>query len=193
MFIDDSEESGVDAVALVDRPAIERNWMAFRGVNRMVWPMRSEFKIADEEKRRVMGPLMVADQPVYRVDPKGKPYYCVFSAPTIEAIVKKFMKMGYTGSVNEMHNSNMVAKDCYMIESFIIDSKRGIKTPEGFAELPDGSWFGTYQIDNEEIWSKIKAGEFMGFSVEGWFGEQKVSEIDATVAEELINALIKEK
>lgn len=187
MFIDDSEESGVDAVALVDRPAIERNWMAFRDMR------KGEFRISDEEKRRVMGPLMVADQPIYRVDQKGNPYYCVYSANTIEGIVKKFMRKGFTSSVNEMHNPNMVAKDCYMIESFIIDSKRGIKTPEGFAELTDGSWFGTYQIDNEEIWGKIKSGEFMGFSVEGWFGEQKVDDIDAKVAEELINALINEQ
>lgn len=187
LFISETDDdSGVEFVALVDRPAIQRNWMAFRDANSF------QFKIADEEKRRVMGPLMVPEQPIYRME-KGKPYYCTFSAPTIETIVKKFMRNGYTDKVNEMHDGKMVAKDCYMMESFIIDSKRGIKTPDGFAELPDGSWFGTYQIDNDEVWGKIKAGEFQGFSVEGMFGEKEPDTIDMAVAEELINALIKDK
>ena len=32
LTIDDNEEAGVEAVALVDTPAIERNWMAFSAI-----------------------------------------------------------------------------------------------------------------------------------------------------------------
>ena len=41
--------------------------------------------------------------------------------------------------------------------------------PMGFEEVADGSWFVSYLIDNEDVWSKVKSGEFKGFSVEGVF------------------------
>lgn len=181
LTITENEDTGVDFVALVDVPAIERKWMAFRE--------SVQFRIADEDRRIVMGPLMVANQPIVRVEGNQK-YYVVFSAPTIEKIVKRFFKKGFTSNVNQMHNARMVADKCFMIESFIIDSTRGIHTPDNFATLPDGSWFGTYQIDNEDIWGKVKAGKFQGFSVEGIFEEVAIMDIDEQVAEELKEALL---
>lgn len=182
LTISEDEQTGVDYVALVDHPAIERNWMAFN--------KDYQFKIQDEEKRIVSGPLMVAGQPIVRVDGAGQKYYVVFTADTISKIVKRFFKNGFTANVNQMHNSRMVADKCYMIESFIIDTKRGIHTPDFFAELPNGSWFGSYQIDNQAIWDKVKKGEFKGFSVEGIFEEVAIMDLDEQVIEELKEALI---
>ena len=182
LTISEDEQTGVDYVAFVDYPAIERNWMAFN--------KPYQFKVQDEEKRVVMGPLMVANQPIVRVDGAGQKYYVVFSADTISKIVKRFFKKGFTANVNQMHNSRMIADKCYMIESFIIDTKRGIHTPDNFGTLPDGSWFGSYQIDNEKIWEKVKAGEFNGFSVEGMFEEMALMDVEENLVDELMEALI---
>jgi hypothetical protein len=80
----------------------------------------------------------------------------------------------------------MLADGVYLIESFIIDSMRGIKAPEGFEDLPDGSWFISCKVDNEEIWNDyIKSGKFKGFSVEGLFTDRKVelvSNIEQAIA-----------
>ena len=176
-----TEDGGVDFVALVDRPAIERAWMAFAE------PF--QFKVVDEEKNMVMGPLMVANQPIYRND-NGREYYCVFSSNTIEKIVKRFMKKGFGMNVNQMHNERAVAEGCYMVESFMISPDRGIHTPDGFATLTPGSWFGSYHIENPQVWAKIKAGKFTGFSVEGMFEERKLDEVDEQVAQSLIEAMI---
>ena len=182
LIITDDEQTGVDYVALVDDPAIERNWMAFS--------KPFQFQVQNEEKRIVSGPLMVANQPIIRLDGMGQQYYVVFKPDTIREIVKRFFKKGFTANVNQMHNSKMVADKCYMIESFIIDSKRGINAPNGFAKLSDGSWFGSYQIDNEEIWNKVKRGEFRGFSVEGMFDEMALMDMEERFLEELKDALI---
>jgi len=56
LTIDDNEEAGVDSIALVDEPAIERNWMAFSKQ-----PKAYTFEITNEEKRVISGPLMIAD------------------------------------------------------------------------------------------------------------------------------------
>lgn len=125
------------------------------------------FSVTNEEKRVISGALMVADMPIYRNDSRGE-YYIQFSKQTIYNIVQKFFKQGNTSNVNEMHDPRMVADGVYMFESFIIDRKR-MPPPTGSEDLPDGSWFGSYKVDNEEVWNKVKSGDFRGFSVEGKF------------------------
>ncbi len=159
---DDQDATGVMAIALVDSPAIEMNWLTFS---------KSEtFKAKDLEKRIISGPLMVAGQKIYRKDDQIGEYEVLFDSETISKIVQKFFRNGNTDSINLMHNSNEKVKGVYMIESFIIDKKRGINTPTGFDDLPDGSWFGSFKVDNDELWNEyIKTGVFKGFSVEGFF------------------------
>jgi hypothetical protein len=57
-----------------------------------------------------------------------------------------------------------------MFESWIIDRQKGKLPMTGFEDAKDGSWFGSYKVENDDVWSKVKAGEFKGFSVEGIFG-----------------------
>lgn len=181
---DDNDDSGVIAVALVDAPAIEKNWMAFKKVE----PFR--FKTSNEEKRIISGPLMVADQPIYRNDEKRGEYYVMFDRDTIYKIVQKFFRKGATGNVNMMHEESLKAKGVYMIESMLIDNGRGIVTPKGFEELPDGSWFGSFKVDNQQIWDDfIKTGIFNGFSVEGFFSETKSDELTEAEIKKLAESI----
>lgn len=140
------------------------------------------FKIQNEERRIITGALMVADLPIYRFNESIGEFYVTFDKPTIEKIVQKFFKYGNTSNVNKMHNPDMQVDGVYMFESFIIDSERGIKVPDGFDGITEGSWFGSYKIDNEDVWQNfIKTGEFKGFSVEGLFDmeiEKKTVEQD---------------
>lgn len=164
---DDTDSTGVTAIALVDHPAIEMNWMAFA--------KQQTFKTTNPEKRIISGPLMVADQLIYRKDDKMGEYNVVFDAPTIFKIVQKYFRQGNTSDVNMMHNESMKANGVYMIESFIIDKQRGISTPTGFETLAEGSWFGSFKVDNDQIWEDfIKTGTFKGFSVEGYFNNQEI-------------------
>lgn len=156
----DNLESGVNYVALVDEPAIERNWFAFK--------KEFQFK-ADEERKIITGCLMIADLPIYRRSESMGEFYVIFDKAQIELMVQRFMKLGYQSNVNEMHNPNLKVEGVTMFESFIVDSQRGIKAPAGFENITEGSWFGSYKVENPEIWNKIKDGSFMGFSVEGMF------------------------
>lgn len=159
-----NDDVEVDFVALVDRPAIEKNFMTFS--------KHSTFAIQDEEQRIASGPLMLSDTPIYRND-GGKEYYVVFPKETIRKIVLKFFKKGYQSNVNLMHDSSQVVDGVTMFESWITDANRGIKPMEGFDDAPDGSWFGSFKVENDDVWNKIKSGEFKGFSVEGFFNYKK--------------------
>jgi hypothetical protein len=100
----------------------------------------------------------------------------MFKADTIKSIVEKFFKNQYSNNFNIMHRKNILAEGVYLIESMLIDSERGIKTPLGFDELSEGSWFISCKVDNDKVWEDyIKTGVFSGFSVEGEFTQKKVS------------------
>jgi len=158
---DEDDKMGVNYVALVDEPAIQTNWLAFNG----------QMKFAmDKERKIITGALMLADLPIYRRSEKMGEFYVVFDKFQIEKIVQRFMKNGFTDNVNKMHDAKQTVDGVYMYESFIVDSQRGVRPPVGFEDAPEGSWFGSYKVDNEDVWNNfIKTGEFKGFSVEGVF------------------------
>jgi hypothetical protein len=155
----------VDFVALVDRPAIERDFLKFKEA-------RSNFAIQSEERRIVSGALMLADTPIYRNDSNGE-YYVTFTPGTIEKIAQKFFKKGYQSNVNLMHDGNQEVEGVTMFESWIKDSSRGVAPMKGFEDAPEGSWFGSFKVENEDVWNRVKSGEFKGFSVEGVFNYKK--------------------
>lgn len=180
LVINDEDESGVTAVALVDNPAIEVNWMAFSKQSNI------KFQTFNSEKRIIAGFLMLANSKIYRSDERGE-YEVVFRPQTIEQIVNKYHKNQYTNRVNPMHESMMILPDIYMISDFIIDSAKGINTPVGFDKQPDGSWFGMFKVNNDEIWNDyIKTGIFKGFSVEGFF-----KDVPVEVTEEEVKSVAK--
>jgi len=160
---DINDETGVEFVALVDEPAVNQrvNWVAFN--------KNQKFAVTNEDKQIVSGVMMVADMPIYRRDAELGEYYVVFDRQTIEQIVHKFFKLDNISNVNKMHNAGSIVKGAYLFESFIIDKAKGKVTPQGFDELPDGSWFASYKIEDAKVWTDIKQGIFNGFSVEGMF------------------------
>jgi hypothetical protein len=127
---------------------------------------QTKFAIQDEEQKIVSGPLMVADLPIYRRDEDAE-YYVVFTADEIKKIVQRFFKKGYQSKVNIEHGKPV--DGVYMYESYIIDREKGVMPPKGFEDISNGSWFGTFKVENESIWEMVKEGTFKGFSVEGLF------------------------
>ena len=191
LIIDENQEdeSGVDYIALVDSPAIQSNWMAFNEQKKV----ELKFKIQDEEKRIVSGYFMIADLPIARMDEEGKMFDVVFRKDTIEKIVKKFMRKGFNAKINLMHDSNAIANGVYVIESMIVDSKRGVKATEGFEKVPDGSWWGSMRVESDEVWQQFQSGEFKGLSVEGMFGQERDYELPEKVIQKIKEVIKKYK
>ena len=161
------DETGIDFVSLVEAPAVERDFQAFNN--------NQKFAIQDEEKRIVSGVAMIADMPIYRRDAIRGEYYVVFDKESIFKIAKKWARSNKYDSVNA-HHKTPIEEGVSLFESFIVDRERGVMPPKGYDDVADGSWFVSYLIDNDDVWAKVKAGEFKGFSVEGVF--DFVSELD---------------
>lgn len=178
LTINDDENVGVQFISIVDKPAIEKSWMVFNAV-------KYRF-VGDAEKRIVSGAAMIANLPIYRRDNSRGEYYVMFKADTIRKIAEKYMKNKFTSNVN-MNHANQV-EDVYVVESFLIDSERGISTPKGYDALPDGSWFVSMKVDNDEVWNNfVKTGTLTGFSVEGTFVEQHLADSSEETIKKLID------
>jgi hypothetical protein len=166
LIIDDelSSDLQVDYVALVDSPAIEKNFIAFA----------KELKFAvDTEKHELFGAAMLANVPIYRRDAQLGEYNVVFDKATIYAIAQKFFEKGFQQNFNIMHDSNQKCEGVFVFQSYIVDSEQGRPAPKGFEDAQDGSWFLGVKVNNPEIWAKVKSGEVKGFSVEGVFEYKK--------------------
>ena len=162
--IDEVDES-VNFVALTDDPAIQRSFMAFNKAK------TSQAFSSDTSQRTIFGPLILADTPILRVH-KGREYYVTFPKPTIRKIVEKFFKANNQHNVNAYHK--VPIDGLYMYESMITDFGRGVMNPNGYEDVPEGSWYGGYKVENDEVWDEfIKTGIFTGFSVEGFFGLER--------------------
>jgi hypothetical protein len=172
---DDTDDlTGVSVVSLVKDPAILRNFEKFSANSK---PFK--FTIQDKARQIVSGPIMIADLPIYRneKDSSGKiidEWYVVADAATIEKVVKKYFKMQRTTNVNLEHSGTLIP-GVYMFESMIIDSTRGNRPPVGYEDIAEGSWYGSFTVDNPEIWKAIEEGDFQGFSIEGLFDYAKIS------------------
>jgi len=127
-----------------------------------------KFAIQDEEKRIVTGAAMIADLPIYRRDDMRGEYYVVFDKESIFKIAKKWARGNKYDAVNA-HHRTPIMDGVSLFESYIIDRERGVMPPKGFEEVADGSWFVSYLVDNDDVWARVKEGEFKGFSVEGVF------------------------
>jgi len=178
---DESSDAEVSFVALVDKPAIEKNFLAFNAI-----PL--QFAV-NEEKRIISGPAMVAESLIYRRDEQGE-YNVFFSAATIKEIALKFFKKDYQKNLNLFHDPSLPLNGVTIFESFISDKERGIQPMKGFEDLPDGSWFISAKVENDEVWAKIKSGEVKGFSVEGIFSYVKKQKTMEEQIAELLNATL---
>ena len=147
------------------------------------------FQVVSEDEHIISGPLMLADELIYRNNEKFGEHYVKFSSETIRAIAIKFSKKKYQANVNLMHNPEQKVDGVTMFESFITDKKRGIMPMAGYEDVADGSWFGSFYVENPEVWNAIKSGEYRGFSVEGLFDYEEPISHEMMILKRIENLL----
>lgn len=183
--VDDSEETGIFCISLVDDPAVESNWLAFKEDKETL-----KFSVEDEDQHIIRGVIMRCDFPIYRRTESGYEYYIEYDKDTIKKMAQKYLAFGFQNNVDTMHNFKL-EEGVFMTQWFIKDSENGIN-PKGFEDIEDGSLFAEFKVENEDIWSEIKEGTFKGFSLAGTFGTELVNdpeELEYKAIVELINKI----
>ena len=127
------------------------------------------------DKMELAGPLMVPDKLIPRYDDEGEKYYVFFDAAGIKKLSYKLMENKLIDSVNIEHDPDRKVADLTLVESWLVADEKNDKSNSYGYDLPKGSWFGVYKVNNEEVWDKyIKTGAVKGFSVEGIFNDKTI-------------------
>lgn len=153
----------MDAISLVDFPAVEVNWLAFNEDKKVV---HQKFNL---DKHIITGVVCLADTPIYRYSAEIGEYYVVFEKETILKMVQKYSAMGLFNSVNIQHDNNNIVENIVLFESYIVDEERGVYAPKEFTNIPNGSWICSFKVNDEELWKDITEGRLKGFSLQGLF------------------------
>jgi hypothetical protein len=178
LFIDESEiKDGIDAISLVKFPAIEENWVALN-------QHKIEFKSIDEEKKIIIGLALVPDKEIYRRNGDYE-YNIVFSKDTVKKAAQLYLKRLKVNNATLEHETEV--NGVSVVESWIVEDPARDKTAIYNLNAVEGAWAVVMSIQNEEVWKEVKAGTYLGLSIEGNFSdEQKLSAIKE---EELINKI----
>lgn len=151
------ENQGVGMISLVDEPAIGVNWIKLSKQNFMT------FK-SDKDKQLLYGPFLIPNMLIYRADDINGEYYVRFSKEQIEKISSKFNEDLNNRNINFMHTDSAV--DAFVAQNWLIEGDQDKSKNFGF-DLPEGTWFGSVKIKDEDFWNtKVKGEEVKGFSVE---------------------------
>ena len=164
LTVNELEETGIDLISFVENPAIETDFMFFSD------KQFKNFSAIDEDKRIVVGAAMLPNEKIIREDADGKPYFVYFSEDTVRKCQELFFKRGNTKETNVDHEVKTLNKGVTVIESWIVENPEMDKSKHlGYSNIPVGSWFVAYKVDDLDLWQKVKSGEVKGFSVEGLF------------------------
>ena len=155
---------GLGKIVIVEKPAT-----AIQETAGTRWA-NLQFSV-DDDKKIVTGPLMIPNKMILRRDEDGNPYYIFFSKDTIRKMAEKFLKLNKHNNTDKQHDWK-ITKTNTLLESWISEDKMYDKAYKmGFA-LPQGTWYVSYKINDEETWKEVKEGKIKGFSLAGGFIEK---------------------
>jgi hypothetical protein len=182
LFIDDEDQSGIEAISLVEFPAIEENFVALS-------KHKIELKTMDAEKRLVVGLALVPDKKIYRNN-GGFEYNITFSKDTVRKAAEKYLKSLKIHNATIEHE--MEVDGVYLTESWIVEDVQKDKTALYDLDAPEGAWAVSMRIENDEVWEDVKAGKYLGFSIEGIFNENQGWDAEDLSVMKKINQLLDE-
>lgn len=162
-------DSETYAVSLVDEPAIEENFMYFKKEE----GEKLEVALESNEKHLVAGAVLVPDRPIYRNNGEEE-FYVEFTKEAIEKMSQDFLKDFRQHNATVQHEEE--APEVYMVESWLkADMDRDKSVALGLnPNLPEGTWFAVFRVNNVDVWERIKSGELRGFSVESLISLEEV-------------------
>lgn len=187
---EENEISGVEAISVVENPAIEEEFIALNS---------QEIKLAEvsSEKRILMGALLVPNKPIYRRNGDDE-YYVYFSKETILKTSQRFLMKGNQNNSTMEHQYSLSGLS--LVESWIVEDEIHDKSRKYGLNLPIGTWMGSVKVNNEEVWNDfVKTGKVKGFSIEGYYADKAerpkdsfnelLSEIESEEAEYMLSVV----
>lgn len=160
---ENQEESGIEAISIVENPAIEEDFVALKS---------NEVKLAeiDKEKKILMGALLIPNKPIYRNNGEDE-YYIYFSKDTVLKASQMYLTKGNQNNSTLEHQHSLSGLS--LVESWLVEDEVHDKSRKYGMNVPVGTWMGAVKVNNDEVWNDyVKTGKVKGFSIEGYFADK---------------------
>ncbi len=188
LILDEMEElMGIQAISIVENPAIEENFVALKS-------QEVEFAKQDEEKRILLGAALIPNKPIYRQNGEEE-FYVYFTKETIRKASELFFQNSNQNESTLEHEVEL--NGLSVVESWLVEDDEKDKSRIYGLDVPVGTWMVSMKVNNDDIWNNyVKTNKVKGFSIEGFFVDkvdfsaQEISEEDA--AAEVLLMLAKE-
>jgi len=183
---EDQEMSGIEAISIVESPAIEADFVALKA---------DEIKLAEvnKDKKILMGALLIPNKPIFRNSDDQDDYYIYFSKDTVEKASQLYLKNGNQNNSTLEHQHSL--SGLTLVESWIVEDTKMDKSRKYGMNVPVGTWMGSVKVNNDEVWNEyVKTGKVKGFSIEGYFAdkmERPKDSVGLSKDEKLINQIKK--
>jgi len=180
LIIDEKEDlSGVEAISVVEFPAIEENFIALN--------QQLQLAKVDEEKRILMGAALIPNKNIYRRNGDDE-YYIFFSDATVKKASELFLMNSNQNNATLEHQKKI--NDLSVVESWIVEDIEMDKSKKYGLNAPVGSWMVSMKVNNDTIWNDfVKTGKVKGFSIEGYFADKLEMSLQKEQEEELITKI----
>jgi len=165
LILDEEQGIGVEAISVVESPAIESDFIALKS---------EQIQLAEinKEKRLLMGALLIPEKPIYRKNEKEE-YYVFFSKDTIVKASEMYFTKGNQSNSTLEHKDKldgMVVVQTWIKEDMTMDKSKLYNL-----DVPIGTWMAAIKVTNDDVWNNyVKTGKVKGFSIEGYFADKLV-------------------
>jgi len=165
LILDEENEEmvGIDAVSIVENPAIESDFIALAS---------DEIQLAkiDEEKKLLLGAALIPNKPIFRKR-NDTMFYVYFSKDTVRRASELFFQNSNQNNATLEHQMSITGLT--VVESWLVDDPKMDKSAKYGLEMPEGTWMISMKVENDEIWNDyVKTGKVKGFSIEGYFADK---------------------
>lgn len=182
LFVSEEDaDDGIQAISLVEFPAIEENFVALS-------KQKMELKTINEEKRLVIGLALVPDKKIFRKAGEYE-YNIVFSKDTVRKAAEKYMRSLKIHNTTVEHETNV--NGVFLTETWIVDDPKNDKSNIYGLNAREGSWVVCMRVENDGVWKGIKEGRMLGFSIEGIFSDDvdEVSKDDMSLFNKIVQVI----
>jgi len=161
---EENEYSGIDAISVVENPAIESDFIALKS-------QEIKFAEVNKEQKILMGAALIPNKPIYRKSGE-KEYYVYFSPETVKKASELYLIKGNQSNATLEHKEKV--QDLTIVESWIVEDVKMDKSARyNFEGIQKGTWMVSMKVNNAEIWNDfVKTGKVKGFSIEGYFADK---------------------
>ena len=141
LILDEDSEIGIEAISVVESPAIEEDFVALKS---------QEFKLAevDKERRILMGALLIPNKPIYRRSGDDE-YYIYFSKETVLKASQMYLMQGNQNNSTLEHQYKI--QGLTLVESWLVEDKVHDKSVKYGMDLPLGTWVGSVKVNNDKF------------------------------------------